>query len=308
MSGEENTKAVRLAAEQTPCNHCGKRNHSPLFDGFYPNIVRCEACGLTFNAVVPTQEELVDIYTEEYFRSKDSLKYGYTDYLADRGNIVKTSRERLAQIERIKRPGTLLDVGCAFGFFMEVARDRGWTVSGVEISPFAAEYAAEELGLDVVNRSAEDGPYAPRSCDLITMWDLIEHLRDPARTLRKLAGALKEDGILVLSTPDMGSLPARLTREKWLGWQLQNEHLFYFSASTLERMLNAAGLEVIKQMHIGKHVTFDLFVDRLALYGRPVAALLRSLGGFFPAPLSFHVNPLDIICVYARLRTDQDVS
>ncbi|HUT15847.1 MAG TPA: class I SAM-dependent methyltransferase, partial [Anaerolineae bacterium] len=144
--------------------------------------------------------------------------------------------------------------------------------------------------------------------DLITMWDLIEHLRDPAGTLRKIAGALKEDGLFVLSTPDVESLPARLMREKWLGWQLQNEHLHYFSYSTLERMLNAAGLEIIKRMQVGKHVTFDLFVDRLALYGRPAAALLRSLGGLFPAPLSFYVNPLDIICIYARLRPDQDVS
>lgn len=308
MSGEENSRADRLGAEQTLCNYCGGRNHSPLFDRFYPNIVQCESCGLIFNAVMPTEEELETIYNEEYFRSKDSLKYGYTDYLADRANIVKTSRERLAQIEQLKRPGSLLDIGCAFGFFMEVARDRGWTVSGVEISRFAADYAAEELGLDVVHRSAEDGEYARRSYDVITMWDLVEHLRDPAGTLKKLAGALKEDGLLVLSTPDVGSLPARLTREKWLGWQLQNEHLFYFSAATLERMLNAAGLEVIKQMHVGKHVTFDLFVDRLALYGRPVAALLRSLSGLFPRPLSFYVNPLDIICIYARLRSDQNVS
>jgi hypothetical protein len=61
-------------------------------------------------------------------------------------------------------------------------------------------------------------------------------------------------------------------------------------------------------MRIGKHVNFDLFVDRLALYGRTPAALLRHLKRLFPAPLSFYVNPLDIICVYARLRKEQDVA
>ena len=308
MNGERDAGVVDSRAGTTPCRCCGGRNHRPLFDHYYPIIVQCESCGLVFNAVMPDEEELAAIYTKEYYTSKDSLRYGYTDYLADRDNIVKTSTKRLKEIEKLKSPGSLLDVGCAFGFFMDIARQRGWTVSGVEISQFAAEYAVGELGLNVVNRSAEHCEYGARAYDVITMWDLIEHLREPGETLRKLAAALKEDGVLVLSTPDVKSLPARLMRERWLGWQLRNEHLYYFSHATLERMLDAAGLEVIKRTHIGKHVTSELFIDRLALYGRHAAALLRLLKRFFPAPLSFYVNPQDIMCVYARLRTGGDVA
>ena len=308
MRDEEDTRVAPSGPEQESCNYCGGRSHTPLFFDFYPTISRCDACGLIFNAVLPSEEELEGIYTEEYYKSKDSLRYGYTNYLADRSNIVRTSERRLADIEKIKQPGSLLDVGCAFGFFMDVARERGWTVSGVEISRFAAEYATGELGLRVERCSAEYCGYGSRAYDVITMWDLIEHLRDPAGTLRRLAGALKEDGILVLSTPDAESVPARVMGERWLGWQLRNEHLYYFSQTTLERMLNAAGLEVFRQGHIGKHVTFDLFVDRLALYGRPAAALLRYFRRLFPAPWSFYVNPMDIICVYARLRSDRNVA
>jgi 2-polyprenyl-3-methyl-5-hydroxy-6-metoxy-1,4-benzoquinol methylase len=308
MNGDGGAGAMDPGSATMPCSYCGGRNHRPLFDGFYPIIVRCESCGLIFNAVMPGEDELAGIYTKEYYTSKDSLRYGYTNYLADRHNIVKTSSKRLKEIEKLKSLGSLLDVGCAFGFFMDTARQRGWTVSGVEISEFAANYAVGELGLDVVNRSAEDCEYAARAYDVITMWDLIEHLREPAETLRKLAAALKEDGVLVLSTPDVKSLPARLMRERWLGWQLRNEHLYYFSFASLERMLHAAGLEVTKVTHIGKHVTSELFIDRLALYGRPVAAFLRLLRRFFPAPLSFYVNPQDIMCVYARLRTGGDVA
>jgi hypothetical protein len=97
-------------------------------------------------------------------------------------------------------------------------------------------------------------------------------------------------------------------KERWLGWQLRNEHLHYFSHATLERMLNAAGLEVIRRTRVGKHVSFDLFVDRLALYGKLAASVLRQLKRLLPTPLSFYVNPLDIICVYARVRTGRDVS
>jgi 2-polyprenyl-3-methyl-5-hydroxy-6-metoxy-1,4-benzoquinol methylase len=308
MRGEEDTRIAPGGPEQESCNYCGGRSHTPLFDGVYPTISRCDACGLIFNAVLPSEEELEGIYTEEYYTSKDSLRYGYTNYLADRSNIVKTSERRLADIEKIKPPGSLLDVGCAFGFFMDVARRRGWSVTGVEISKFAAEYATGELGLSVERCSAEHCEYGSRSFDVITMWDLIEHLRDPGETLRRLAGSLKEDGVLVLSTPDVESLPARVLGKRWLGWQLRNEHLYYFSHATLERMLNAAGLEIIRQGHIGKHVTFDLFVDRLALYGRPAAELLRHVGRLFEAQLSFYVNPLDIICVYARLKSDRHVA
>jgi len=290
------------------CNYCGARKRSALFDNVYPNIMRCDSCGLIFNAEMPSEEELASIYTEKYYKSKDSLKYGYTDYMDDRANIVKTARKRLRDIERLKAGGSLLDVGCAFGFFLDVAREWGWTVTGVEISEFASGYAENALGLDVINHNAESWDYPPGSYDVITMWDLLEHLRDPLGTLQKLASALKENGILVLSTPDVDSLPARLMKEKWLGWQLQNEHLYYFSYATLERMLEAAGLEVVKSLHVGKHVTLELFADRLALYRRTAATLLRSLRGLLPSALSFYVNPMDIICVYGRRRGDDDVS
>jgi 2-polyprenyl-3-methyl-5-hydroxy-6-metoxy-1,4-benzoquinol methylase len=307
MSGLDDTTSTGAPSAPARCNYCGSLDRRPLFDGPYSDIVECLSCGLIFNAVMPSKQELAAIYTEEYYQSKDSLQYGYTDYRADRDNIAKTARKRLREIEKIKPSGHLLDVGCAFGFFLEVARERGWAVSGVEISEYAARYASRELHLDVVNHDAESWTYPERSYDVITMWDLIEHLRDPAGTLRKLGLALKDDGILVLSTPDVESLPARLMKERWLGWQLRNEHLHYFSHATLERMLNAAGLEVVKRCRVGKHVNFDLFVDRLALYAKPAARILRCLKTILPTALSFYVNPLDIICVYARVRTETDV-
>lgn len=308
MSGPRDTTRTGIQSAAVRCNHCGALDHRPLFDGLYSDIVQCTACGLVFNAAMPTEEELAGIYTEAYYQNKDSIHYGYTDYRADRDNIVKTARKRLGKIEKLKDRGHLLDVGCAFGFFLEVARERGWRVSGVEISEYAASYASRELHLDVANHNAESWTYPERSYDVITMWDLIEHLRDPAGTLRKLALALKDDGLLVLSTPDVDSLPAKVMKGRWLGWQLSNEHLYYFSNATLERMLNAAGLEVIKRTRVGKHVNLNLFIDRLTLYAKLVASMLRRLERVMPAPLSFYVNPLDIICIYARVKTREDVS
>jgi 2-polyprenyl-3-methyl-5-hydroxy-6-metoxy-1,4-benzoquinol methylase len=298
----------RSGWEEPPCNYCGGRSHSRFFDGSYPNIVRCSTCGLIFNAVMPSEEELAAIYTEEYYKSKDSLERGYSNYLEDRSNITKTAAMRLEDIERLKAGGSLLDVGCAFGFFLGVAQDRGWAATGVEISQFAAEYAANNLRLNVINHNIESWGCQPGSYDVITMWDLLEHLRDPLGTLRRLASALREGGILALSTPDVGSLPAKVMKEKWLGWRLQNEHLYYFSYATLERMLRSAGLVVVKRMHIGKHVPFQLFIDRLWLYSRPAATVLTYLRRLFPKPSALYVNPLDIMCVYARASGEGDVT
>jgi 2-polyprenyl-3-methyl-5-hydroxy-6-metoxy-1,4-benzoquinol methylase len=301
-------KARRAMPYRLTCNYCGGREHTSLFHGFDPEIVRCDSCGLIFNAAMPSEEELASIYSEEYYTSKDSLRYGYTDYVADRDNIVKTSGRRLDRIEKMKAGGSLFDVGCAFGFFLEVARGRGWNVSGVEISEFAADYAVRQLGLDVVNENAEAWDHGTARYDVITMWDLIEHLRDPQGTVRNLARALKPGGLLVLSTPDVESIPARLMKQRWLGWQLRNEHLYYFSYSTLERMLRSAGLGVVSCTHIGKDVSFDLFIDRLTLYGSAVARLLRLARRLLPSNLSLYVNPMDIICVHARPRAAKDVA
>jgi 2-polyprenyl-3-methyl-5-hydroxy-6-metoxy-1,4-benzoquinol methylase len=295
-------------SEKPPCNYCGGQSHSRFFDSSYSNIVRCSSCGLIFNAVMPSEEELAAIYTEEYYKSKDSLERGYSDYLEDRSNITKTAARRLEDIERFKALGSLLDVGCAFGFFLGVAQDRGWAATGIEISQFAAEYAAKELHFNVINHNIESWECQPGSYDVITMWDLLEHLRDPLGTLRKLASALKEDGILALSTPNVESLPAKVMKEKWLGWRLQNEHLYYFSHTTLDRTLRSAGLVVIKRMHIGKHVPFQLFIDRLWLYSRPAATVLTYLRKLLPKPSNLYVNPLDIMCVYARRSGEGDVA
>lgn len=307
-NGEEAVAMESSDLGRSPCNYCGGQNHSRLFGGTYPSIMKCSSCGLIFNAVMPSEQELAMIYTEEYYKSGDSLVRGYSNYLEDRSNITETATRRIKDIEKFKSGGSLLDVGCAFGFFLDVARERGWTTTGVEISQFAAEYAARELQLNVINHNIESWECQAMAYDVITMWDLVEHLRDPLGTLQKLASALKEDGILVLSTPDIDSLPAKVMKEKWLGWKLQNEHLYYFSYTTLEQMLWSAGLVIAKRTHIGKHVPFELFVNRLWSYSQPAATMLRYLKRLLPRPLSFYVNPFDIMCVYARRRRHGNVS
>jgi hypothetical protein len=107
--------ARKVSCEAPACMHCGLREHTSLFDGFDPDIVRCNSCGLILNATMPCDQELASIYGECYYGSKESLRYGWTNYLADRDNIVRMSRGTFATSERLKCGSPLLDVGCACG-------------------------------------------------------------------------------------------------------------------------------------------------------------------------------------------------
>jgi len=242
-------------------------------------------------------KDLKGVYLNNYYRSNNSKELGYDNYLAEQLNIEKTSSKRLDIIEKIIRPGKLLDVGCAYGFFMRVANGRGWQSIGVELSEKAADYAKNSLGLNVLCGDIETVSLSNNSFNLITLWDVIEHLSKPRSVLEKLHDILVDGGLLALTTPDIESLPAKLTGQRWLGFKSSAEHLWYFSKQTITRLLEKTGFKVEKIFYVGKYVNLGMFVDRLSRYIPPVGKLSFLLHRRRP---SFYVNPYDIICVIAQ--------
>jgi 2-polyprenyl-3-methyl-5-hydroxy-6-metoxy-1,4-benzoquinol methylase len=227
---------------------------------------------------------------------------GYEDYEADRYCIVKTARRRLDMIERYEtKRGRLLDVGCALGFFIDTAHKRGWAVDGVDISEHAVQYARDTLGLPARVGMLEDAGYPQAEFDVLTLWDVIEHVPDPVANLRYCASLLKERGLIVLSTPDVGSLVAKVAGARWMGYKLADEHLYYFSRRTLALALEKAGFELVELRGIGKDVSLEFFAKRLKIYVPPVAAALaKFLDASRLGRGSVYVNPLDIVCAIAR--------
>jgi 2-polyprenyl-3-methyl-5-hydroxy-6-metoxy-1,4-benzoquinol methylase len=253
---------------------------------------------------LPEVEELRAVYGEAYFRNSRSEEMGYEDYERDRYCIVKTAGRRLDLIERYQQErGRLLDVGCALGFFLEAAQHRGWQVDGVDISAHATEYAKTELGIPARCGQLEEVGFEPESYDLLTLWDVIEHVPDPVAHLRYCRSLLRDSGVVVISTPDIGSLVARATRERWMGFKLAEEHLYYFNRQTLSLALDRAGFEVLHLQAIGKDVSLDFFTRRLGLYAPRVAsALARGIEMTGLGRASVYVNPRDIVMALARKR------
>lgn len=247
------------------CPLCGAAERERLFthDGW--PIARCPGCSLVYVDAAVDREALEAIYGRDYYQGDV-----FADYLGEREIRVESARGRVAQIARVAPGGTLLDVGCAAGFFLHAAAER-YEVTGVEVSAFASAYAREEFGQRVFTGEIFDAPLADAEFDVVTMWDVIEHLADPAAVMAEVARVTRPGGLVVLTTGDVrGPLAAR-GLERW-NLMTPPAHLSFFSPGTLERLLNAAGFELERLLADG------IVSPRPRLSGPLVRAAAGALG------------------------------
>jgi SAM-dependent methyltransferase len=221
---------------------CGGRDPQPLFERFGYPIVRCRQCGLVACGGAFSGRFLAGYYSEGYFRGAIDRR-GYHDYDADESLIKASFLHKLRLLRRWVPGGrSLLDVGCAKGYFMEIAQAAGWTVTGVDISEYATA-AARRRGLNVV-RGATPGTFRGGGFDAVTMWDVVEHLPDPVEALGQVCRVLRPGGVLGLST---GAIDSLLPRLRGARSRIFNppQHLFFFSRRTLDACLRRAGFDVV---------------------------------------------------------------
>ena len=236
-------KAVR-------CNYCGRDNSEVVNRGpdLYLNrpgdyrLVRCRNCGLIYQNPRLTREELLEHYpTTHYERYLPAAEEEETILRrVDRWRGIARRRKRITQLAR--RIGHLLDVGCATGSFLDMMRTHGWQVSGVELNPDAARYARQRLQLDVRTGTLEQAQFSSQAFDVVTMWDVFEHVLDPRQTLSEVRRILRPGGLLALSLPNPSSLEARLFGDSWAGWD-RPRHLHLFTPAMLSHYLVDAGFQ-----------------------------------------------------------------
>ena len=251
-------------------------------------IVRCNACGFMYQNPQPDPEWILSAY-------EDVVDTRYDD---EREGRIHTFSRELKQLRRLTQPGRLLDVGSHVGVFVEVAGKLGWVAEGVEPSRWAAQ-VAQSRGLAVTSGTLDDLHVAPGSYDLITLWDVIEHLPDPAAELRRLHGYLRPGGLLAVSTMDVDAPIARLLGRHW-PWYMQM-HLYYFSRRTLARLVSNAGYELIEIRRHRRIVRAAYLASRLERrLGTIYQPLLRALERTGLARRLVTVDLGDIITLVAR--------
>jgi SAM-dependent methyltransferase len=231
--------------KRAACALCGTALSQHLFDKEGYPVGRCSGCGLIQLDVELDRAELEEIYGAEYFTEEDLLH----DYVAERPVRLESGVRVAAALARLVPSGRLLDVGCAAGFFLEPA-SRHYDVTGVELSPFASEYARREFGLRVLTGDITEVDLDGEQFDVVTMWNTIEHVADPLATVTAVATLMRPGGLFVMST---GDASGPLARRDLPGWNLMLPpyHLFFFSPRTIDRLLAQAGFRLRRIIYDG---------------------------------------------------------
>ena len=228
----------------------GIKNASRLF--------QCETCKLIF--VHPLPRDL-SIYTQDYFAGAED-GFGYVDYDSDKEPMVPVFNKYLDLCASYgKAGGSLFDIGAATGFFLQIARTRGFAVSGVEMSEFAAAEARKK-GLAVSQGDVLSQGMQPGLFDVVTMIDVVEHMTDPVAELKEVDRIMKPGGLLLVNTPHGESLLARLLKARW-HLVVPPEHLHYFSPKNLGDHLSRNGFTVLYSGTIGKSFTLTYIFKTL---------------------------------------------
>jgi 2-polyprenyl-3-methyl-5-hydroxy-6-metoxy-1,4-benzoquinol methylase len=190
---------------------------------------------------------------------------------------VRTAGKHLSMVLRyMPGKGNLLDVGCASGVFLEQALRGGWRIRGVEPNERLAQKAAERLGAAaVVNRALEEAELPCQSFDAVTLWDVLEHVADPAGVLAKCASLLRPEGVVLAKVPDLDSLTARLMRERWP--LLLPEHLSYFTKKSLCALSHRAHLYPVTFFRSTVAFSVGYVLHRLSQHRIPSAAVCHRL-------------------------------
>jgi len=217
------------------------------------DVYRCGTCTLRFRHPLPDAAELHAMYEDERYHESvyfENARAGYRESSPE----IRIYRRALADLAALTPPGRLLDVGCATGVFLDLARAAGWRVNGVELSARHAAYARETFGLDVFEGDFLDAPYPAASFDAITMWDFLEHVLDPRTVLARARALLKPGGILLVFTIDTASLFNRLgdVAQRLSGGRATRvlellydaRHNYYFTGESLRRLLDRSGFRL----------------------------------------------------------------
>jgi SAM-dependent methyltransferase len=191
----------------------------------------------------------------------------------------------LRKIRRFKSGGRILDIGCATGFFLERARAAGFDCYGVEVSGYSSAVARAALGQErIFTGVVETCPFAGASFDVITMFDLFEHVRDPLNTLCAAHRLLRDDGIVVIMTPDIESPTARLMGKTWT--HFKPEHLFYFGPRSMLPAAAKTGFRIIHQAGAPKVITADYALSQFMAYPhRLITPFMKTMAAVLPERL-----------------------
>lgn len=229
------------------CPICGSSKSKIILNELERTIYKCSHCSTI--RLIRKKRKIENVYKNQYFINEYKEQYGKT-YLEDKKNIESLGEKRIQIINTLRgnSKGLLLDIGAAYGFFLNVARKYLWKTEGIEIIDKAVQYARKKLNLNVKKQTIEKMKL--QKYDVITLWYVFEHLENPLKEFSKIATALNKDGILALGVPNGGGLTARFNLKEWLKIR-PDDHFFDFSVRAFKVLAKKNSLKLLKVKNRG---------------------------------------------------------
>jgi 2-polyprenyl-3-methyl-5-hydroxy-6-metoxy-1,4-benzoquinol methylase len=288
------------------CKICSSDKTFFLYRLPFFKVYRCSTCGTGFANKKFTKEDFDRIYAESYY---DSWKGTENKLSKDVKNQVKNMKLKtfgnylnLLKTNSLKKK-KLLDVGCATGYLLEKAKQLGYDPYGVEYSHFAAKEAAKRFPKKIFSGSLEQAKYKSSFFDVVTLIDVIEHVEDPQKQMKEVKRILKPNGHIIVVTPNLESLWSKILKSNWTN--LKEEHIFYFTPSSLKFLIKKSGFEILYSSVVTKHLTLNYIYSHFKSYPTPILGTISELFKLLPNKvrnIPFPIKTGDYI-IMARLIT-----
>jgi len=240
--------------EEVSCNICNCNDYKPLFKKEF-HVVKCKKCGLVY-----VNPRLTKSISEE--ESKEGLNWHLKAQEAN-DELVGFYEGLLHRFQRYRKTRRILDVGCGTGVFLHIARKNEWEVYGTELFKQGAEYAKEAYNIDIFQGELKGVNFANSFFDVVTLFEVIEHLQNPLEYLKEIFRILRKGGFLFLTTPNLSSLNFLIRREKWCV-VTPSSHIYYFTATTIRKILGLAGFKILELKVRGFNLTNLIILDKPA--------------------------------------------
>ena len=270
---------------------------SPRYRLRAKTVFDCAACRIRFVDPFPDADGLKALYADSADEFRTKYFESFRDLRAD------SFARGLKHLSLMGKAGRLLDVGTGLGFFLDQARSAGWEAEGIELAEESAGYAREALGASVRIGDLNAGFLKEASYDVVTLWDTLEHLPDPAGALARVKALLLPGGIAVIRAPVFDSvIPGLLDKFYRISGgrfragleKLFEEHLFHFSEAGVRKLIEGAGLHTVSAYR-------EDYIDYRALgrKGWAVNPFIR-FGALFAIGISHLIGRQDEVVLYAE--------
>lgn len=267
LCGKENDYAVIYKATPPEQRNVSSENYSAAsYHVLEDQVVRCNNCGLMYINPRPRSEMIVKGYS-------DAVDENYVSQFEGR---YATFKAGIKEIEKhYGKKGKVLDVGCAAGIFLKACKEEGWDTYGVEPSRWLADWGNKKFNANIKAGTLEEAHYPDNFFDVVTLWDVLEHVPDPAATLKEIHRILKPGGLVAVNYPNIGSKLAKTFGRKW--WFLLSIHLFYFTPKTIYAMLEKLGFEPLVHKRHYQKLKVGYLVFRIKPYSKLLYNVLNPL-------------------------------